>query len=462
MKKIIKAGLLAAILLWTNIGWSAEIANLRTSISPSKVRIVLDSKGALEYKDSLSDKVLNIEITNGQAKNIKAPLKDKLVQNVELKPVGKKSLLTVNLSKHNSYKIFRLKNPDRLVIDFPKIVISRQDKQVAKGVSYSYIQDDFENRQIQVHVIEVLPDAPFEWRPFSAAGTYNGRGSLAARAASLKLPVAVNASYFDRDGWVIGTTKDRGRIMSMESTPHSAFLVKNGKCSILKDVTYTGKARLADGTLLEVKGMNRLRIAEDLVVYNEYFAPSTKTNHWGREVKVNLKNNRILAVSTLGDMTIEPGTIVLSGHGQAAAILAKCRMGDQLVFKEELNSSAATQAETLIGAGPMLVEKGLVNVRTTEENIAKDIAYGRAPRTAVGVKEDGTTLVIVVDGRNEDTAGMSLPELARYLIKLGVVEAVNFDGGGSSEMCLNGKIVNRPSDGRERAISIGMGLFPQR
>ena len=54
---------------------------------------------------------------------------------------------------------------------------------------------------------------------------------------------------------------------------------------------------------------------------------------------------------------------------------------------------------------------------------------------------------------------MTLAELAQYFLKLGAVSAVNYDGGGSSEMVINGKIVNKPSDGRERLVSIGLGLF---
>ena len=96
-------------------------------------------------------------------------------------------------------------------------------------------------------------------------------------------------------------------------------------------------------------------------------------------------------------------------------------------------------------------------MRSTEENIAGDIARGRAPRTAIGVKKDGTVILLVVDGRSRSSAGMSLQELADYMVKLGAVQALNFDGGGSSEMVLDGKILNNPSDGRERAVSVGLG-----
>lgn len=107
----------------------------------------------------------------------------------------------------------------------------------------------------------------------------------------------------------------------------------------------------------------------------------------------------------------------------------------------------------------MLLENGKVNVRSSEEYIPGDIANGRAPRTAVGVKRDGTVLLLVVDGRSFSSSGMTLKELAQYFLRLGAINAVNFDGGGSSEMVVNGSIVNKPSDGRERKVSMGLGVF---
>ena len=56
---------------------------------------------------------------------------------------------------------------------------------------------------------------------------------------------------------------------------------------------------------------------------------------------------------------------------------------------------------------------------------------------------------------------MTLQELATYMLRLGAQEAVNFDGGGCSVMAINGKVVNKPSDGRERLVSIGLGLVAQ-
>ncbi len=105
-----------------------------------------------------------------------------------------------------------------------------------------------------------------------------------------------------------------------------------------------------------------------------------------------------------------------------------------------------------VGGGPMLVKNGK-NVAV--ENYWKEAFDGggiagtsRQPRTAIGATEDGKLVLLVCDGRNmRGSAGYTLSELADKLISLGVTNAVNLDGGGSSTIVgFNGEVLNRPSD----------------
>ena len=77
----------------------------------------------------------------------------------------------------------------------------------------------------------------------------------------------------------------------------------------------------------------------------------------------------------------------------------------------------------------------------------------RAPRTVIGNYKDDQLLIIVVDGYNETgSSGATLEELQGRLYKLGVVDAYNLDGGGSSSLILNNRVVNNPSDGNLRPV----------
>jgi exopolysaccharide biosynthesis protein len=90
-------------------------------------------------------------------------------------------------------------------------------------------------------------------------------------------------------------------------------------------------------------------------------------------------------------------------------------------------------------------------------------AVDRHPRTAIAKLASGKLLLVTVDGRQPGiSAGMSLYMLADLLLELGAVEAMNLDGGGSTTMVIQNKIVNKPSDQTgERPVSDAVLVFPR-
>jgi hypothetical protein len=68
-----------------------------------------------------------------------------------------------------------------------------------------------------------------------------------------------------------------------------------------------------------------------------------------------------------------------------------------------------------------------------------DNPTGNNPRSAIGVKEDGTVVIYEVDGRQNGSTGMTPSVLAQEMINIGCVNAINLDGGGSSRMLYEGK-----------------------
>ena len=110
-----------------------------------------------------------------------------------------------------------------------------------------------------------------------------------------------------------------------------------------------------------------------------------------------------------------------------------------------------SEVTTALGGGPMLVDKGKI--------VAKDLTGPRHPRTAVGFNETHLVLA-VVDGRQKGLSiGMRFHELADVMKRHGCKKAMNLDGGGSSTMWHAGRVVNSPSDRRERALSNALLVF---
>lgn len=114
------------------------------------------------------------------------------------------------------------------------------------------------------------------------------------------------------------------------------------------------------------------------------------------------------------------------------------------------------QIQEAIGAfGATLVKEGKISVN-------KNSSYytSRASRTAIGIKADGSVVMMVLDGRQEPfSCGGSMEEIAQIMLEAGCVHAVNLDGGGSTtymskaEGSDNIKVVNRPSDGYARSVA---------
>ncbi len=85
----------------------------------------------------------------------------------------------------------------------------------------------------------------------------------------------------------------------------------------------------------------------------------------------------------------------------------------------------------------------------------------RHPRTALGLSRDAKTLLlVVVDGRSDVSVGMTCSELASLMVELGAWNAINLDGGGSSELYVSSLgVVNAPSDGVERPMGNQLAVF---
>lgn len=96
----------------------------------------------------------------------------------------------------------------------------------------------------------------------------------------------------------------------------------------------------------------------------------------------------------------------------------------------------------IISGGPYLVKDGEVYVDMTAQKLGA--IGGRNPRSAIGYTADNNFILVAVDGREGSSIGMTLMELANFMQSIGCVGAINLDGGGSTVMYVNGRVVNKP------------------
>tara|TARA_B110000438_G_C15774606_1_gene633478 strand:- start:459 stop:1412 length:954 start_codon:yes stop_codon:yes gene_type:complete len=111
----------------------------------------------------------------------------------------------------------------------------------------------------------------------------------------------------------------------------------------------------------------------------------------------------------------------------------------------DFNKSFFWDANDAIHAGPVLIQNGNIRVTTDEEVFFGSSIGDIHPRTAAGYRKNGELVLVVIDGRQVNSRGVDLNELAIIMKDLDCVEAINLDGGGSSSMVVDGKLINRPS-----------------
>jgi hypothetical protein len=165
----------------------------------------------------------------------------------------------------------------------------------------------------------------------------------------------------------------------------------------------------------------------------------------------------VTAVVRGGRTLIPPGGAVLQARGDTRArLLAEAPVGAAVTVRLRLPGLPEGTRDA-IGGGPVLVRDGKP-VRDADEAFTLDQITRRHPRTAVGQAADGGLLFVVADGRSSSSFGLTYWALARTLRDLGAVNAVGFDGGGSSTLAFDGKVLNVPSDGRPRPVANGLFL----
>ena len=299
---------------------------------------------------------------------------------------------------------------------------------------------------------------------------------------------AINAGFFRLDksefvGEASGLLMIDGELISESSLSRIALVLHS--CS---DKTYYVDFSHIDAfprfyhhrfPVPEIKGINRERREGEAVLYSSYFGPTTRTNSKGAEIILDKCKKTLCRSIALyeraGNSAIPVGgyvvsldseliethqdfidrlKLVLSGKKQDRVLqVLPAILGTHPNLR--LDRHGRRDSLDIVAGVPQLIKDGKIDITWEQEKASKSFAEMRHPRTAVAKLKDGKFLMITVDGRQPGVSvGMNLQELAEYLLSLGATDAMNLDGGGSTTMFLDGKVVNTPSDKEgERKVS---------
>ncbi|HHW57510.1 MAG TPA: phosphodiester glycosidase family protein [Clostridia bacterium] len=362
-----------------------------------------------------------------------------------------------------SFLIFPLQNVNGYA--YTIIDIKEFTQNLSGGVIHKNIIYFTSEGWININVLKVdLSDKYTDILTIFNPNGIKNRMTVREMANSYWAVAAVNGDFFDtKTGFPVGATVKEGKLITdpSEGGKLATFYINiNGVPFIeywSKDMSIT----LPNGTKLTLAAINKIsNTFEYLVMYTkDWFITSPGANENVPqlvEVVVD-ENDRVLEVRQ-GQPPVEipQGGYVLAGSGYVGDNLLTLKPGD--IIQKDVNTTPSFQdIKMAVSGGTVLVKGGKIAPFTHE-------IKGYTARTSIGYTQDKRYLIIAtVDGSSY--RGMTQTEMANLMISLGVYDALNLDGGGSTQMAIRplgeteAKLANYPPEGYERNVANGIGIF---
>jgi exopolysaccharide biosynthesis protein len=275
---------------------------------------------------------------------------------------------------------------------------------------------------------------------------------------------AINGGFFNgTNGDPLGVLKVSGELVSdasqskgavvIEAPPDSATALTFDRLSVKMTMTFMG----ADtGWQVPIDGVDTTRERGKLMLYTPAYYAHTDTAPTGTEWVLDGRPLRVTEVRVrAGHTAIPPDGAVISYGGLTlpealASLDVGMAVGFHTIWQTERGLSPARldAADHIVSGAGLLRRGGHVVDDWTDEGLSTDaFTAARHPRTLIGLDAWGFIWLVAVDGRQPDySIGMHFSDLQRLADRLGLTDALNLDGGGSTTMVVAGQVVNRPSD----------------
>lgn len=359
--------------------------------------------------------------------------------------------------------------------EYGKVIDVRQ-AELASGAVYTWMDMENERGLQKIHTVSFDPKNPnLELRAGTKDGKVYGMKGVTEMAAYADAPgsrviAGINGDFYEISGFATGVPNglfmDGGRILNSPISAYTFGLKADG--SSIYGAPKLTKTVTIGGVKTNLTSINRYRDTNQLVLYTADYNASTKSTNLGDEIVLDIVQGEVKSGQSMklkvaevrkdqGDSPLVQGKVVLSASGTSRAIVAGLQAGDEVTADFALDGDWSQVTVAIGGQGP-LVKDGIPQLNVGPEGVH--------PRTAIGTKADGSIVLFEIDGRAPGfSEGVETDELAKMLKDMGVVNAMNLDGGGSSTFVakLPGtnkvQMLNQGSDGGERKTGNGLLLI---
>jgi len=330
---------------------------------------------------------------------------------------------------------------------------SLSQETLAPGVVHKFVRG-----ALSINVLDVdMKNAPIKVQPNLAGESFDRLKDVADHARECNAIAAINANYFKTNGtplgtliidgeWVAGPLYDR---VSMGISTNGD--VKIDRVSLLGTLT-SNNPGVANAWVNNINQPRRH--GTHLVLYTRRWGSFVRMAYEGTLVAVN-SQGQVQDKQSTSEMAIPYGGYVLSDCKDAK--ISKLNRGDQVQVSWQTSPSDWHDVVEAVSGGPMLVKDGQVFLDLKDENFRRNWTGSQIKaRTAIGVTADHHLIMATVEGPH------TLWDFAKFLHKLGAVDAMNLDGGGSTTMVVHGNTVTRNANDNQRRVASSILLVDLR
>ncbi len=355
----------------------------------------------------------------------------------------------------------------------PDVPFIRYTKHAAPGVTYMQEVDTQIPRV--VHILKFkYPSKNLTFRTAIAGDAiFQTSGRSLEKTSSIAMRkhafAAINSGFFFSNGDPVGLIISGSELISEPYPTRSTAAWSNAAMRFDRPV-FKGFLKSGDGNVFTVDGVNRVGHENEIVLFTPK-GNRAKIPAGGMlllfSTEKKLTPNRTIEIKYWQSVSQSEDFQIPAGHfgfvvsqKKVPDIVPELAAGSKWKLRVQLSGTTNwTRMSEAVGGGPCLVKNGSIALNAQQELFKPEFYAVRHPRTAIGLTKNRECIWVVVDGRQPFSAGASLDELANLMLKLGCVDAINLDGGGSSTFFLDNQVINRPSDGFERPVSDAALLF---
>jgi len=311
---------------------------------------------------------------------------------------------------------------------------------VDKGIKHIQMTRFYNNRPVRINIVELSKEINnnIEIKPAIASSILASRTKITNIAEEKNAIVAINGGYFKpQTGVPLGTLMINKKIYTGPIYNRVAMGIFDNKYAMSRLELKASVNTNIGG--LKIDNINQPRmLSTHTIVYTRDWGKTTpNTPKYGTQLVID--KGKLVKISQSPTEIPEKGFVIIGPQKKLNEIIKAKRY--ELDLRTNPNWKDVNH---IISGGPYLVKGGEIYVDMTAQKLSS--IGGRNPRTAIGYTKDNNLIMLTADGREGSSIGLTLMELAHLMKELGCVYAMNLDGGGSTVMYVDGKVVNKPQE----------------